>query len=110
MTSRIIRGAPETAVFGASVARTDASRHSAAWAAVGSRPSAREFDSPGRRLTFIFYPIVEGKRFGEVTIPRPPNVLQPAIGASLFALPEAAGNRHDLSECKWRNLEASLGI
>ena len=30
--------------------------------------------------------------------------------ASLFALPEAAGIRHDLSECQWRNLDPSLGI
>jgi hypothetical protein len=30
--------------------------------------------------------------------------------ASSFALPEAAGIRHDLSECQWRNLDPLLGI
>jgi hypothetical protein len=32
-------------------------------------------------LPFIFYPILGRKRFCEATIPRPPSVLQPAIGA-----------------------------
>ena len=36
---------------------------------------------PSCTLPFIFYPILGRKRFGEATIPRPPSVLQPAIGA-----------------------------
>jgi hypothetical protein len=81
------------------------------WIVLRRRPHA-DVDSPGRHATFYFLsnPREEALRRSDP----PASTKSAPTGnrgiSSLLALPEADGNRHDLSECQWRNLDPSLGI